>query len=164
MNPCADGALGLLDDAQRRTQARLRSGESEEQLAFAGTAFHLPLACALCGFGGGALTEALSIIQHGRALVEQGSPGLGALLAAEVICAVRNESNGDSRWVVVTPAGRILTAENALFDPRTLQNDDGTLFLSTLTGSALAKLEQQRERWRDEAQKYAAKYDSESGG
>jgi hypothetical protein len=75
-----------------------------------------------------------------------------------------NLLNGDSRWVVVTPAGRILAAENALFDPRTLRNPDGELFLDTLTGDEDDQLDKQRDRWRFEAQRFARNYDAESGG
>jgi len=75
-----------------------------------------------------------------------------------------NLLNGDSRWVVVTPAGRILASENAMFDPNTLRNPDGEFFLDSLTGDDNAQLQQQRERWRYEAQQFARNYDSESGG
>jgi prepilin-type N-terminal cleavage/methylation domain-containing protein len=75
-----------------------------------------------------------------------------------------NLLNGDSRWVVVTPAGRILASENAMFDPNTLRNPDGEFFLDSLTGTAADQLRQQRERWRYEAQQFARNYDSESGG
>jgi hypothetical protein len=74
-----------------------------------------------------------------------------------------NLLNGDSRWVVVTPAGRILTAENAMFDPRTLRNGDGTVFLESLSGTPADQLEDQRERWRDEAQQFARNYEAEAG-
>jgi type II secretory pathway pseudopilin PulG len=69
-----------------------------------------------------------------------------------------NLLNGDSRWVVVTPSGRILTAENALFDPRL------PAFVSGGGGTTDDLPGAQRERQRDAAQEFARNYQAEAGG
>jgi prepilin-type N-terminal cleavage/methylation domain-containing protein len=69
-----------------------------------------------------------------------------------------NLLNADSRWVVITPAGRILGAENYLFDPRAPQIVNGTD-----TGDTSDPW-QQRDRQRKIAQHYARNLDSEGGG
>ncbi len=69
-----------------------------------------------------------------------------------------NLLNADSRWVTVTPEGRVLTSENAVFDPRLPQ------FLNNLQGTDAEQYFQQRDRQRDAAQRYARNLESETGG
>jgi type II secretory pathway pseudopilin PulG len=69
-----------------------------------------------------------------------------------------NLLNPDSRWVAVSPAGRVIASENAFFDPRSTQ------FLNGLTGSDEEQCKEQRDRQREAAQQYAAQYESEGGG
>jgi len=77
-----------------------------------------------------------------------------------------NLFNADSRWVTVTPAGRIVSSENGIFDPRTLLFDPSDpakgRFVDKLTGPQF--LWEQRERFRFEAQRYARALESEGGG
>lgn len=69
-----------------------------------------------------------------------------------------NLLNADSRWVTVTPEGRVLTSENAIFDPRLPE------FLNNLQGTDAEQNFQQRDRQREAAQRYAANLESERGG
>jgi prepilin-type N-terminal cleavage/methylation domain-containing protein len=69
-----------------------------------------------------------------------------------------NLLNADSRWVTVTPEGRVLTSENAIFDPRL------SPFIDNLQGTDLEQNFQQRDRQREAAQRYATNLESETGG
>jgi hypothetical protein len=73
----------------------------------------------------------------------------------------------DSRWVAISPAGRVVAAENYIFDPREIFTEPGDpssgLFLDNLSGSELEQLEAQRERYRWEAQTYARQFENAGG-
>ncbi len=77
-----------------------------------------------------------------------------------------NLLNPDSRWVVVTPAGRVLGAENYLIDPRRRHYVDGP----SGDDSPRSQHDRQREGGSDGstflpgAQYFAANYDAETGG
>jgi prepilin-type N-terminal cleavage/methylation domain-containing protein len=78
-----------------------------------------------------------------------------------------NLFNPDSRWVAISPSGRVVAAENYIFDPRELLDDpdnpsQGT-FLENLSGTEFEQLDAQRERFRWEAQTYARQFQSDSG-
>jgi type II secretory pathway pseudopilin PulG len=79
-----------------------------------------------------------------------------------------NLFNPDSRWVTITPAGRVISSENAIFDPRKLLDDpnDQTSgrFVDNLSGAEIDQLRAQRDRYRNEAQRYARALESEGGG
>jgi prepilin-type N-terminal cleavage/methylation domain-containing protein len=67
-----------------------------------------------------------------------------------------NLLNPDSRWVVVSPAGRTISSENASFDPRAPQFVEGPE-----NNDAPGR---QRERQRDAAREFAAQMETEGGG
>jgi type II secretory pathway pseudopilin PulG len=69
-----------------------------------------------------------------------------------------NLLNADSRWVVVSPAGRVVASENAFFDPRQ------DVFVNGTPPNTDDSPPAQRERQRDAARQYAANYESEGGG
>ena len=68
-----------------------------------------------------------------------------------------NLLNADSRWVVITPAGRVLGADNYMFDPRDEQ------FTGNLSGTDVEQQDQQRDRQRDAAQQYANRFENQGG-
>ncbi|HYO24360.1 MAG TPA: type II secretion system protein [Lacipirellulaceae bacterium] len=68
-----------------------------------------------------------------------------------------NLLNEDSRWLAISPAGRIVVSLNAMFDPRLNQVINGT---PPNTGDSP---QQQRERQRFLAQEYARNYQNEAG-
>jgi prepilin-type N-terminal cleavage/methylation domain-containing protein len=84
-----------------------------------------------------------------------------------------NMLNADSRWVVVTPAGRIVGAENYIFDPREL---DPPAYIDGFSPDNGNTPKQQRERQRDGvtdpvkdkfypgARRYAQQFENETGG
>jgi type II secretory pathway pseudopilin PulG len=79
----------------------------------------------------------------------------------DVLAQRRREVNlldPDSRWVTISPAGRIVASENAFFDPRQTQFVNGTP--PDNDDSPVA----QRRRQREAARQYAANYESEGGG
>lgn len=77
-----------------------------------------------------------------------------------------NLLNPDSRWVVVTPAGRVLGAENYLIDPRRPH------YVRGASGDESPRAQHDRQReggsdgstWLPGAQQYARNYDAETGG
>jgi type II secretory pathway pseudopilin PulG len=79
-----------------------------------------------------------------------------------------NLFNADSRWVTVSAAGRIISNENGIFDPRTLLKDPNDSsqgrFVDSLSGSEIDQLKAQKDRFRYEAQRYARQLEIEGGG
>jgi hypothetical protein len=69
-----------------------------------------------------------------------------------------NLLNADSRWVTVTPSGRIVGSENYVFDPRLTEYVDGT------PPDTSNDPKDQRRRQREAARQYARNLESESGG
>lgn len=78
-----------------------------------------------------------------------------------------NMLNADSRWIVITPAGRVVGAENYVFDPRQTPYTTGDG-----DNAPDEQFDRQREGWRDPstgqfypgARFYAQKLENETGG
>jgi acetyl-CoA synthase len=103
MSVCLQGAEQLILDAEERLTEAVADGGADVILAFPGTAHHLPLACALAGFSGGSLRTAEGILKDARRMAHDGAPGLGALLASELLCFLRSPESRSDPWIGFVP-------------------------------------------------------------
>ncbi len=103
MKLCEEGARQLIESAEHAVKNALDSGSAENTLSFPKTAFHLPLACAFTRFAGGPVRSAESILNAARVMVRDGTPGLAALLASELLCALRPLDAVPGPWIGFVP-------------------------------------------------------------
>lgn len=97
------GAQGFVREAEAAVDAAMKSKGPNEAVGFPGTAFYLPMACALMGIEAKNVKDLQTIVEHCKSILPAEpdkiiwTPYLGhgldagaaALLAQEVICAVR---------------------------------------------------------------------------
>ena len=97
------GASGFVAEADEKLSAALAKHGPDKQVGFPGTAFHLPMACALMGIEAKQLSDLQPIVEHCKEILpvvptkELWLPYLGngldagaaTLLATEVTCALR---------------------------------------------------------------------------
>ena len=97
------GAQGFVSEAEQNLAEAIKAKGEKCAVAFPGTAFYLPMAYALMGLEAKTLGDLKTIVAHCRSLVRQPptdrrwlpylgdglDAGAGALLAQEVICALR---------------------------------------------------------------------------
>ncbi|NIA12456.1 MAG: CO dehydrogenase/CO-methylating acetyl-CoA synthase complex subunit beta [Nitrospiraceae bacterium] len=103
MSAVIRGARGFVREAEEALQAALEAKGPEQEVGFPGTAFYLPMACALMGVEAKKVKDLEAIVEHCKSLVGMEPTekmwlpylgrgldgGVAALLAQEVTCAIR---------------------------------------------------------------------------